>query len=676
MKSFKKLNNYINKRKQLFSNLILFLFFFFVLIVYLHNITRDVYAGDIGDLVTAAYVFGVPHPPGYPLFTFLGYLFSHYLPVALPPVSKVAIISVLASFIGLIFFYKFSFRVTKSIFISLLSTAILGFSYFYWLHAEIPEVFALNNLFAILILYYSIIFYQEKKPKHLYLVVFLCGLSLTHHQTILFTFPAVLLLVIKHFRFVFFNPKRVLLMIFLFLLGLLPFIYIPIAASHNPVINWNNAVNLENFIKLVSRKAYGDFAPPLFAIPLDVKFIIVADYFKAIAADFSYLILFVFLLGFIYLFKKDKWIFSSLLLAYFLSGPFFIFYCAVYALSEVHMGVIERFYVLSSIIFMFFVVYGFLFLRNLGFAILLKKFYTYAILACFLIVPYFQIIYNSPKTDLSKTTLGRDMVYDMLSAIPKDSILLLSGDNETFNTWYMHYVLGYRKDIIMINAKSVQPNNYIEREKKKYKQKHPNVDEKKLLYYTYEELRKKKKIYSVASFNVDRSTILIPKGLVYEIVNIKDIPPEDIYEKEINRLVKNFHVPRRDTLKPYNNNLIAMEAPTLYSEAFIQIATFFGNYYNDTSKAEFYYKKALQTDTSYHHAYAGMGINQYNKSQDCSNAAKNIKKAIDLYPIKREYYQYLYVLYKKCHVPKSQLAELQKTYKLLFNKDIEKKSGN
>ncbi len=36
--------------------------------------SRQIVGGDSGDLITAAYLFGVPHPPGYPLYTFLGWL--------------------------------------------------------------------------------------------------------------------------------------------------------------------------------------------------------------------------------------------------------------------------------------------------------------------------------------------------------------------------------------------------------------------------------------------------------------------------------------------------------------------------------------------------------------------------------------------------------------------------
>jgi hypothetical protein len=34
---------------------------------------------DSGELVTAAHNLGVPHPPGYPIWTVLGFLFDHLI---------------------------------------------------------------------------------------------------------------------------------------------------------------------------------------------------------------------------------------------------------------------------------------------------------------------------------------------------------------------------------------------------------------------------------------------------------------------------------------------------------------------------------------------------------------------------------------------------------------------
>ena len=55
--------------------------FFITLTVFLPFVCPTVYVGDSGELITACYGLGIAHPPGYPLFTLLGKLFT-FLPLA------------------------------------------------------------------------------------------------------------------------------------------------------------------------------------------------------------------------------------------------------------------------------------------------------------------------------------------------------------------------------------------------------------------------------------------------------------------------------------------------------------------------------------------------------------------------------------------------------------------
>ena len=131
-------------------------------IVYLLQLTRDIYSGDIGDMVSAACVGGVPHPPGYPLFTLIGW-FLCSLPLPLPPVTKVAILSAASSATAVFFLYKFSLKITKSRYLSVFSASILAFSHLFWFHAEVPEVFGFHNFFIAALLYFGYDYY-EKPP--------------------------------------------------------------------------------------------------------------------------------------------------------------------------------------------------------------------------------------------------------------------------------------------------------------------------------------------------------------------------------------------------------------------------------------------------------------------------------------------------------------------------------
>src|SRR6185436_1365976 len=64
-------------------------------VVYLLTCARDVTGEDCGELVTAARVLGVAHPPGYPVWCLLGHLFS-WIPIG-TVAFRVALLSVFAA---------------------------------------------------------------------------------------------------------------------------------------------------------------------------------------------------------------------------------------------------------------------------------------------------------------------------------------------------------------------------------------------------------------------------------------------------------------------------------------------------------------------------------------------------------------------------------------------------
>src|SRR5438874_2581174 len=56
----------------------------FWLVIYLFTVSPTVNFIDSGELITALHEPGIVHPPGYPLYTLLGYVASHF------PVGEVA----------------------------------------------------------------------------------------------------------------------------------------------------------------------------------------------------------------------------------------------------------------------------------------------------------------------------------------------------------------------------------------------------------------------------------------------------------------------------------------------------------------------------------------------------------------------------------------------------------
>ncbi|MDE2591196.1 MAG: DUF2723 domain-containing protein, partial [Patescibacteria group bacterium] len=229
--------------------------FIFISIVYLLHLSPSVYGGDAGDFISAIVSFGVPHPSGYPLFTVLGIL-ANMLPFSATPAWKIGLVSALASSATITIIYLLIHKLTKSILLALTTATTLAFFYLFWLYAEIVEVFALNNFFFVFLLYLAVLYREKLVKKYLYIMSFVLGLSFANHEITILLVPSLFILVLSANWKILLQWKTVILCFVLFAGGLLPYIYIPFAASHNPVINWDNASTLQNFLHLVLRRDY------------------------------------------------------------------------------------------------------------------------------------------------------------------------------------------------------------------------------------------------------------------------------------------------------------------------------------------------------------------------------------------------------------------------------------
>ncbi len=666
----------IKIKKEIFARILVSSFFLFVAIIYFHNLTRDIYSGDTGDLATAAYVFGVAHPPGYPLVTFLGFLFSH-LPLGLPVVTKVGFLSVISCLTAIFLFYKFSYRVSKNIFIALLCCAVLAFSYEFWVVGELPEVFALNNFFAIALFYFAYLFFESEKPLYLFIFAFCAGLSLSNQFQIVAIFPFILLLIAYRFQFLWKNKLRVLLALGWFLLGFIPYVYIPFAASNHPVINWDSASNWQNFIRLVLRQDYKIFTPNAWFLTPREKIPILEDYFSSFADNYSWIMIFIGILGLVHLLRKNKRLFISLFLAFLISGPVFIFVIAAPIKSPDAIGILERFYVLSFVVFACFFPFGFLFLQNILLHLMKKSLYIYAALSIFFIIPFFMFIYNYPKTNLSSTHIGNDLGRMILKSVnQKNAILFVHADTMTFDTWYMHYVERIRPDITLVSISESGSTYFQDKMIQKYRATHKNtrLSRNEIMGQMLPEILKKQSIFSTAAlpYQIPKGYLQVPLGVTYQLLPMEKVQNEFKYLSIVLPWLGNNSLPRRNTLSLAEQNLITPDITKFYSDSYYHIGNFLVYYYRDLGHAKMFYEKAIFIDDENSVAYANLAALQSLSDQTCSAAEKNIQQAIDLYPIYRSYYVSLYYIYDRCKTDKRTLEGIKREYLKIYKEPIEK----
>lgn len=174
--------------------------------VYLFTLPHTNVAYTDSDLfITVGYEGGLAHAPGYPLYVSLLFLFTH-LPLPASIAWKAHFLSgVLHSLtLGTIFLSLITFVGSlktglerRMVFVlCFIATASLGGSYLFWFHSIVAEKYALNDLFAALLLFIGLKLVTSKPDApfgKIYLFLgSILGLSLFHHQTIILVFPSLL----------------------------------------------------------------------------------------------------------------------------------------------------------------------------------------------------------------------------------------------------------------------------------------------------------------------------------------------------------------------------------------------------------------------------------------------------------------------------------------------------
>ena len=185
--------------------------FFITLLVYVLTLSPSVTLEDSGELITGAATFGVPHPPGYPLWTMSGFLFSHLIPFgsvawrvnlesAVFGAAANAVLTLLVCHSGRWLLQRWTEPAAQPLvrhftfYVGLFAGLVIGFSDVMWSQGVIAEVYTLNGLFVNLVLLFFYFWMLEPRKTHrLILAVFVFALGLTNHHTLIQMIPAMLL---------------------------------------------------------------------------------------------------------------------------------------------------------------------------------------------------------------------------------------------------------------------------------------------------------------------------------------------------------------------------------------------------------------------------------------------------------------------------------------------------
>jgi tetratricopeptide (TPR) repeat protein len=644
------------------------LFFGVLLINYIPKVARTVYGGgDSGELITASYVLGVPHAPGYPLYTLIGALFAR-LPIPGSIAFKVNLTSAIFEAATAAIVFAIIYLLTKRTLIALFGSLTLAFSYGFWFYAEFAETFPLNNFLASLIIFFLLLWYKTEKKFFLFSLFFLLGLSLTNHHIIVLLFPAVLIFLIlnkKRGDFFFyrkqehryFDFRNIFIALILFLIPLSLYIYPVISAKFlNPPLNWDNPVNLENLIRLVSRADYGVFQSQALAVVEQPQGRIgqISIFFRFFLADFTILGLPLLILSFIFLFVKDKKIFTFFSLAFLLSGPIFLAYANFPVEGAFEYGVIERFTLMSFIIAITALSLGVFYISQLIGEFFYKRkilrpvvrtYLNIGIQIVFLILPFTLFLQNSQRTDLSKNYWGKIFIEDIFSSVPHNSLFLIRGDLVIFNSFYLQLVEGQRPDLKIVSL-GLLPLDwyYYQNLPRRYPDlKVPKTDVNMRFVEFIKANSSKFPIFLFGSQPSLPDFTAVPHGLVWRLYPAEKEPTFDEVKFVNNQI---WQGSREFEKREGYKDLITEFIQNLYSDKRFELGRYLYNK-DDLSEAEVQFEKALLNTPKFHQARTFLAATQ-SKNNKCEDALSNYNFLVSVNPYDYYILSEISSLYQDC----------------------------
>jgi hypothetical protein len=142
--------------------------------------------------------WGLPHSPGYPLYTLLANLFVRlvgWLPgfANTSVVWRVSFWSTVTSLLTLIFLYMVVRRLARQRAAALIASSILGISFIFWRGAIMAEVYSLNALIFVLTYWLVLKWDDDRQDRWLVVLGLTVGAGLAHHRTALILLPTVAL---------------------------------------------------------------------------------------------------------------------------------------------------------------------------------------------------------------------------------------------------------------------------------------------------------------------------------------------------------------------------------------------------------------------------------------------------------------------------------------------------
>jgi len=449
--------------------------------IYMRTAAPTIFWGDGIELSAVCATGGIAHPTGYPLFTMLGrlvFFFSRSNPAwgtnilcaffgALSVGIFFHVIKTALLFLPERYFLHGSYKDIIACAFSL----VLAFSRTFWFHSTTTEVYSLHVLFVSILLLFFLRYVRKESAGDLLGFFGIWGLSFSNHLLSMTLFPLGLVMAA-----LFIHRKGSIKILIgaglLFLLGLAPYIYLPLRAASKPDLNWGDPSNLKNFLWVISGGEFKThkllmeapglpFTPSTFRlhvlsrviqisrwIPEEIyQFVHHTNLFKGVIfAAISFVIIW----GTGALVRKKRAIVIGIWGAIFMSLLMIFLY---------NIPDIEPYFLSLYPFLLLLLALGLTgFLHVCETALFQRKINFFPFL--FLLLPLIALVSHYQSQDKSQNSDAYEYGLKILRNTPDHAIIITQGDNDIYTLWYLQKAMGLRQDVTIIGSNFIHNGWY------------------------------------------------------------------------------------------------------------------------------------------------------------------------------------------------------------------------
>jgi hypothetical protein len=421
--------------------------FLALLALYAATAPRTVALEDDGLFIMSSYFLGIEHPPGYPLHTLLGHLFT------LLPVGSVALrVHLMSAFFGALTCAVIWLCVRTLLRERLWAyfTAFgLGLSREFWSQSIIAEVYTLNTFFVFILVYLGLRLDAATRfaPGMAALMALLFGLSLSNHWPLMvLVSPAFAILLWPRRREI---VRLLPVLVPMCLAGLSPYVWLVVRSWSDPVFSFYGPLNTAGeFWTMVSRAGYAAIDASASATWIDRLYFL--RYFGLqLVLQFAILGAALGLLGAIVQWRTWGYRVSLCLTVIFLMPSIVLNFLLGFDYDSLYAHIFSVYPLPAYATVAIWMALGLMHLARS------RKIATPIVyLVCAILLSFTAAV--STRTNLRAAyDWSSRYAHAILTSLPKDAILFVSGDAEVGAVGYFHLVEGARPDITLMNPRGL-----------------------------------------------------------------------------------------------------------------------------------------------------------------------------------------------------------------------------